>query len=157
MASSPSIEQFPQAAPFGQGQTPMVWASEQSDNCQVGVFMGYVADESMPLDFQLSLPQEWIRDEQRRQECHVPPEMHYQTPGAMFEMLDVACASPTRLGHGDDEPAAISFRALRERSERYAGVPCTTTMRDLEALPLGIKAMVVVKATWQSVTAWRHR
>jgi hypothetical protein len=31
------------------------------------------------LDFRLSLPQEWIRDEQRRQACHVPPEMQDQT------------------------------------------------------------------------------
>src|SRR4249919_2161178 len=39
------------------------------DNCQVGVFMGYVSDdEHALLDFRLSLPQEWARDEQRRQE-----------------------------------------------------------------------------------------
>ena len=43
------------------------------DNCQVGVFMGYVSrhDHAL-LDFRLSLPQEWARDEQRRQACHVP-------------------------------------------------------------------------------------
>src|SRR5215510_5283321 len=48
------------------------------DNCQVGVFRGYVADEEHALlDFRLYLPQEWARDEQRRQACHVPPEMRY--------------------------------------------------------------------------------
>src|SRR5262249_54382504 len=32
------------------------------DNCQVGVFMGYVADEEHALlDFRLSLPKEWAR------------------------------------------------------------------------------------------------
>jgi SRSO17 transposase len=37
------------------------------DNCQVGVFMGYVSDQDhVLLDFRLSLPQEWARDEQRR-------------------------------------------------------------------------------------------
>src|SRR5918999_5024200 len=50
------------------------------DNCQVGVFMGYVSGhEHVLLDFRLSLPEEWARDEQRRQECHVPPDVRYQT------------------------------------------------------------------------------
>src|SRR5712691_10727325 len=37
------------------------------DNCQVGVFMGYVSrhDHAL-LDFRLSLPEEWARDEHRR-------------------------------------------------------------------------------------------
>ena len=37
------------------------------DTCQVGVFMGYVSrhDHAL-LDFRLSLPEEWARDEQRR-------------------------------------------------------------------------------------------
>src|SRR5262245_21124664 len=49
------------------------------DNCQVGVFMGYLVDEEHALlDFRLSLPQEWARDEQRRQGCHVRPEVRYQ-------------------------------------------------------------------------------
>ena len=43
------------------------------DNGQVGVSMGYVSRHDHAfLDFRLSLPQEWARDEQRRQECHVP-------------------------------------------------------------------------------------
>jgi SRSO17 transposase len=50
------------------------------DNCQVGVFMGYVSrHEHALLDFRFSLPQEWARDEPRRQACHVPEEVRYQT------------------------------------------------------------------------------
>src|SRR5437588_12249094 len=50
------------------------------DNCQVGVFMGYVADdEHALLDFRLWLPEEWAREEHRREDCHVPPEVRYQT------------------------------------------------------------------------------
>jgi SRSO17 transposase len=42
------------------------------DNCQVGVFMGYVSHHDHALlDFRLSLPEEWARDEPRRQACHV--------------------------------------------------------------------------------------
>ena len=50
------------------------------DNCQVGVYMGYVSrhDHAL-LDFRLFLPQEWARDEQRRQTCHVSLEVRYQT------------------------------------------------------------------------------
>ena len=50
------------------------------DNCQVGVFMGYVSrhDHAL-LDFRLSLPKDWARDEPRRRACHVPPEVRYQT------------------------------------------------------------------------------
>jgi SRSO17 transposase len=54
------------------------WCSHRGkvDNCQVGVFMGYVSchDHAL-LDFRLSLPQDWTRDAHRRAECHVPPEV----------------------------------------------------------------------------------
>src|SRR5262247_2505415 len=40
------------------------------DNCQVGVFMGYVCDdEHALLDFRLYLPEEWVQDARRRQQC----------------------------------------------------------------------------------------
>ena len=132
------------------------------DNCQVGVFMGYVSEhDHAVLDFRLSLPQEWVRDEQRRQECHVPPEVHYQTRHEQcLEMLD---AWGEQIPHGwvtgDDELGRHSrFREqLRQRDERYVlGVPCTTTIRDLEApLPEYQGRGRRPKAPWQSVTAWR--
>ena len=60
---------------------------------------------------------------------------------------------------GDDEFGRhTGFRqALRERGERYVlGVPCNTTMRDLEALPPAYQGRGRrPKAPWQSVTAWR--
>jgi len=69
------------------------------DNCQVGVFMGYVSeDDHALLDFRLSLPREWAHDEQRRHACHVPPEMRYQTrQGQCLEMLD---AWSVHIPHG---------------------------------------------------------
>ena len=101
--------------------------------------MGYVsAHDHALLDFRLSLPQEWARDAQRRAECHVPPEVQYHTRYEQcLEMLD---AWGEQVPHGwvtgDDELGRHTrFRhALRERGERYLlGVPCTTTIRDLEA------------------------
>ena len=133
------------------------------DNCQVGVFMGYVSrhDHTL-LDFRLSLPEEWARDEQRRQVCHVPLEVRYQTRQEQcLEMLD---AWGEQVPHGwvtgDDELGRhTQFRhQLRERDERYVlGVPCNTTMRDLEApLPAYAGRGRPPKAPWQSVTQWRQ-
>jgi SRSO17 transposase len=133
------------------------------DNCQVGVFMGYVSlHDHVLLDFRLSLPEGWARDEQRRQECHVPLEIRYQTRQEQcLEMLDLwGDQVPHGWVTGDDELGRhTQFRhQLRERGERYVlGVPCTTTMRDLEApLPAYAGCGRRPKAPWQSVTEWRQ-
>src|SRR2546426_8354434 len=132
------------------------------DTCQVGVFMGYVSGQAHALlDFRLSLPEEWARDEQRRQECHVPPEVRYQTRQEQcLEMLDEWREQvPHGWVTGDDELGRHTrFRHdLRKRGERYVlGVPCDTTMRDLEApLPAYQGRGRRPKAPWQSVTDWR--
>ena len=86
--------------------------------------MGYVSHHDHALlDFRLSLPEAWVRDEQRRAECHVPPEVQYHTRHEQcLEMLD---AWGEQVPHGwvtgDDELGRHTrFRqALRERGERY--------------------------------------
>src|SRR5262250_2455035 len=133
------------------------------DNCQVGVFMGYVSrhDHAL-LDFRLYLPLEWARDAQRRQQCHVPQEVRYQTRQAQcLEMLDEwRDQVPHGWVTGDDELGRHTrFRqALRERGERSVlGVPCTTAVRDLEASwPAYQGRGRPPKPPWQSVTAWRQ-
>ncbi len=133
------------------------------DNCQVGVFMGYVCEHDHALlDFRLSLPEDWARDEQRRQECHVPLEIRYQTRQEQcLEMLDAWGAQvPHGWVTGDDELGRHTrFRhELRERGARYVlGVPCNTTIRDFEApLPAYAGRGRPPKAPWQSVTQWRQ-
>jgi SRSO17 transposase len=133
------------------------------DNCQVGVFMGYVSrhDHAL-LDFRLSLPEEWARDEPRRQACHVPSEVRYQTRQAQcLEMLDEWGEQvPHGWVTGDDELGRHTRlrQDLRERGERYVlGVPCNTTLRDLEApLPTYQGRGRRPKSPWQSVTQWRQ-
>jgi SRSO17 transposase len=133
------------------------------DNCQVGVYMGYVSrhDHAL-LDFRLSLPQEWARDEPRRQACHVPLEVRYHTRQEQcLEMLDLWRAQvPHGWVTGDDELGRHTrFRQeLRERGERYVlGVPCNTIIRDLEApLPAYQGRGRRPKAPWHLVSAWRH-
>jgi SRSO17 transposase len=133
------------------------------DNCQVGVFMGYVSgQEHALLDFRLSLPEDWARNEQRRQECHVPKEVRYQSRHEQcLEMLDAWGEQvPHSWVTGDDELGRHTrFRHdLRERGERYVlGMPCNTTIRDLEApLPEPSGRGARPKAPWQSVTQWRQ-
>jgi SRSO17 transposase len=133
------------------------------DNCQVGVYMGYVTrrDHAM-LDFRLSLPEDWARDKPRRRECHVPEELRYQTRhDQCLEMLDLWGEQvPHGWVTGDDELGRHTrFRHdLRERGERYVlGVPCNTTLRDLEVpLPAYRGRGRRPKAPWQLVTAWRQ-
>ena len=141
------------------------WCSHRGkvDNCQVGVFMGYVSryDHAL-LDFRLSLPQDWARDAQRREQCHIPPEVRYHTRHEQcLEMLD---AWGEQVPHGwvtgDEELGRHTwFRSeLRARGERYVlAVPCTTTMRDLEVpLPAYQGRGRRPKAPWQSVRTWRQ-
>src|SRR5215467_10006378 len=124
------------------------WCSHRGkvDNCQVGVFMAYVSrhDHAL-LDFRLSLPEEWYHT--RQEQC--------------IEMLDVWGEQiPHGWVTGDDELGRHTrFRhELRERGERsLLGVPCTTTIRDLEApVPAYAGRGRHPKAPWQSVTAWRQ-
>jgi SRSO17 transposase len=139
------------------------WCSHRGkvDNCQVGVFMGYVSrhDHAL-LDFRLSLPEEWARDAQRRQQCHVPLEVRYQTRQEQcLEMLDTwGDQVPHGWVTGDDELGRhMRFRyELCERGERYVlGVPCNTIIRDLEApLPAYAGRGRPPKAPWRSVTQW---
>src|SRR5262245_26024011 len=133
------------------------------DTCQVGVFMGYVSgQEHALLDFRLSLPEDWVRDEQRRQECHVPKEVRYHSRQA--QCLEMLAEWGDQVAHGwvtgDDEVGRHSrFRGeLRARGERYMlGVPCTTMIRDLEApLPAYQGRGRRPKAPWQSVRGWRQ-
>ena len=132
------------------------------DNCQVGVYMGYVSrgDHAL-LDFRLSLPEDWARDTHRRQACHVPEDVQYHTRHEQcLEMLDLWGEQvPHGWVTGDDELGRYArFRQqLRTRGERYVlGVPCTTAIRDLEApWPVYQGRGRPLKPRWQSVTAWR--
>ena len=164
MASSPSIRAASKRGTHSVG-VKRQWCGHRGkvDNCQVGVFMGYVSrhDHTL-LDFRLSLPKEWARDEHRRQVCHVPMEVRYQTRQEQcLEMLDAwGKQVPHGWVTGDDELGRhTQFRhQLRERDERYVlGVPCNTTMRDLESpLPAYAGRGRPPKAPWQSVTQWRQ-
>lgn len=111
------------------------------DNCQVGVYLGYVAREEHALvDMRLYLPKEWTKDKKRCRKAKVPKEIRFRTRHELaLEMLDRhRAALPHAWVTGDDEMGrSTAFRdALHTRNERYLlAVPSNTLVRDLDAEP----------------------
>jgi SRSO17 transposase len=113
----------------------------KSDNCQVGVYLGYVTDwEHVLVDFQLYLPDEWAKDRKRRKRCGVPKKIRFRTRHQLaLEMLE---RRGSMLPHGwisgDDEMGRPAWfrQELAARHENYLlAVPSNTSIRDLEAEP----------------------
>ena len=72
------------------------------ENCQVGVYMGYVSSvEHALVNFRLYLPEEWAKDRARRKEAGVPKGIRFQTRHELaLEMLAECGPLPAaRLGH----------------------------------------------------------
>jgi SRSO17 transposase len=109
------------------------------DNCQVGIYLGYVSRREHALvDVRLYLPKEWTRRKRRRQKAGVPPEVRFHTRHELaLQMLD---ERGPKLPHawisGDDEMGRCSWfrQELRLRQECYLlAVPSNTLVRDLTA------------------------
>lgn len=111
------------------------------DNCQVGVYLGYVSRREQALvDVRLFLPQSWANNKRRRAKCHVPPDVVFATKLELA--LQMIKANGAALPHtwvvGDDEfGRSTQFRRdLRAIGERYLlAVPSNTLVRDLQAEP----------------------
>jgi SRSO17 transposase len=111
------------------------------DNCQVGVYLGYVSREEHALvDTRLYLPEEWTKDKKRCRRAGIPKEIAFHTRHALaLEMLRKhRAALPHAWVTGDDEMGRSSgFRDdLQEMNERYLlAVPSNTLVRDCDAPP----------------------
>jgi SRSO17 transposase len=131
------------------------------ENCQVGVYLGYVSEvEHALVDFRLYLPKEWAKARARRTRCGVPEDLRYQTRHELaLEMLEKhGAVLPHGWISGDDEMGRPAWfrRELNERKERYLlAVPSNTSIRDLEAKPprYGGKGRRP-KTPFQAVRAW---
>jgi SRSO17 transposase len=103
------------------------------DNCQVGLFLGYVSRHGHALvDGDLFLPEEWTKDKPRMRKAQVPKEKqrHRTRHETFLQLLD---RHGPNLPHGwiagDDELGRpVQFRRdLQARNERYLlAVPCNT-------------------------------
>jgi len=109
------------------------------DNCQIGVYLGYVSRREHALvDFRLYLPKEWAKSKRRRQKAGVPASVRFRTRHELIlEMLDERGPSlPHGWISGDDELGRCTWfrQELRERNECYLlAVPSNTRVRDLTA------------------------
>jgi SRSO17 transposase len=61
----------------------------KQDNCRVAVSLSVTTEKaSMPVAFQLYLPESWIADQQRRKKTGVPESIQFQTkPGIALEQI----------------------------------------------------------------------
>lgn len=59
------------------------------ENCQVGVFLGYSNDKKRILiDKRLYIPEDWMKDPNRRQKCGIPDDLIFKTKAELgLEML----------------------------------------------------------------------
>jgi SRSO17 transposase len=109
------------------------------DNCQVGIYLGYVSRREQALvDCRLYLPKEWAHRKRRRQKAGVPAAVRFRTRHElMLEMLEERGPSlPHAWISGDDEVGRCSWfrQELRSRHECYLlAVPSNTAVRDLTA------------------------
>ena len=111
------------------------------ENCQVGVFLGYVSDAEYALvDFRLYLPEAWAKDRERRKRCGVPKGVKSRTRHELArEMLQRRGGTlPHGWVAGDDEmgrPAWFRRRLAGDNEQYLLAVPSNTSIRDLEEEP----------------------
>jgi SRSO17 transposase len=132
------------------------------ENCQVGVYLGYVSEEEHALvDVRLYLPKEWTKDKARCEKAGIPKEKRtYRTRHQLcLEMLQ---EHGRKLPHawiaGDDElgrPYAFRQQLDRLREQYLLAIPSNLLIRDLEAPPpeYGGRGRYPQRP-WQRVDAW---
>ena len=106
------------------------------ENCQVGVYMGYVsAEEHALVDVRLYLPKSWATDRRRRKKCRVSKGTRYKTRHQLaLDMLDQkGHLLPHAWVAGDDEmgrSSASQFCSVPGVGKRWRLPPeqlqCTT-------------------------------
>jgi SRSO17 transposase len=114
------------------------------DNGQVGTFMAYVTRQEHALvNVKLFIPQEWNDDPERCRKARIPEKeykKHKTRHQHCLEMYKEQCKLlPHKWVAGDDELGRSSpfRRALRKQKVKYVlAVPCNTTVRDLENVPM---------------------
>ena len=109
------------------------------DNCQVGLYLGYVSRREHALvDVRLYLPQQWAKDRLRRTKAGVPRAVRFHTRHQLaLQLLDQrGPLLPHAWVTGDDEMGRCAWfrKELRKRQECYLlAVPSNTQVRDLAA------------------------
>lgn len=131
------------------------------DNCQVGIYMGYVSrHEHALVDVRLYLPKDWTDDPKRCEAAGVPKGTRYRTRHQLC--LEMLAAHGQVLPHswitGDDEMGRPYWfrRRLKQLEERYMlAVASNTLIRDLEVDPPAYSGRGrYPKRPWTRVDNW---
>jgi SRSO17 transposase len=118
----------------------------KQDNCQVAVSLSLTTwNSSLPLAYQLYLPEEWAQDSKRREKAGVPEEAHFQTKPqiALDQIQQAAKAHVPRgvvladAGYGNDTQFRVAVTQLG--LEYVMGVQSSMTVWEPGAGPLPAK------------------
>jgi len=131
------------------------------ENCQIGVFVAYSSPRGhVLLDRALYLPKEWVTDEARRHEAHVPDEVGFQTkPELAQQMLERTLQSglPCTWVTGDTVYGGDAHLRLWLESQRRAYVLAIAKRDLMETEPRWKQAETQIAAlpteTWQCRSA----
>jgi SRSO17 transposase len=148
----------------------------KQDNCQVAVSLSIANDHaSLPVKYQLYLPQSWANDEARRRKAGVPEEIEFKTkPQIGLEQIKWACAVglPRGVviidaGYGVEAKFRSEISALKLKY--VAGVKTTNTVwaPDMvaaansrrgrnESTPISVEklALALPRSSWRTMR-WR--
>lgn len=127
---------FPKAGAESAG-TQRQWCGRlgKEEQCQVGEFLAYAASGSVTLvDCELYLPKSWTEDKARREKCHVPEHLKFQTgwqlAATMVERRGAAI--PHRWVVGDENygrPTELRDLFHLQEEQYLLEVPCDAKIR----------------------------
>jgi len=107
----------------------------KQDNCQVAVSLSLATEQgSVPIEFQLYLPEKWAKDQRRRKKAGVPQEVKFLTkPEIALEQIRAAKAAGVAVGIVLADAAYGNETAWREglseiELEYCVGVQSSTTV-----------------------------
>jgi SRSO17 transposase len=85
-------------------------------NCQVAVSLSVCTEsQSLPLDFELYMPEKWAKDRGRRKACKVPTGLKFRTkPEIALDMIDAAVRDGIPVGPVVADSAYGEDSAFRE-------------------------------------------
>jgi SRSO17 transposase len=107
----------------------------KTDNCQVAVSLSLASVEgSLPLDYRLYLPREWVEDKQRCKGAGVPEEIAFATKGELaWKQIEAALAAgiprgPVLMDAGYGDEAALRDRLCAHGLPYAAGIKPATAV-----------------------------
>jgi SRSO17 transposase len=132
----------------------------KQDNCQVAVSLSLATEQgSVPIEFQLYLPEKWAKDQRRRKKAGVPREVKFRTkPEIALEQIGAAKAAGVAVGIVLADAGYGNETAWREalgemELEYCVGVQSVTTVWAAGTGPVAPKAK---NKSGRPVTRWQR-